>query len=464
MPGHHRSLLHLPRQILRLVPAALAAAALALVALAGAAHAAGNGSAAAHHDVLHVDVAQFASDVSPASALAFGDAVDRAQADGAAALVVQLDTFGGDLASLETIREKELTSTLPIVIYVSPSGGHADSAGALLSLAAPVVAMAPDTRIGSASPVDASGQDLSSTEKAKTTSALVAEVTGDQQKYGRNVPLAVAMVTQAASYDDQQAVSDSIVNLDAASLTDLLGQLQGYPVTLANGTATTLNLAGAQVTPLQPTVRVQLEGLLLDPTVLFLLFAVAAVCIYLELSHPGAIVPGTVGVIALLLFLFGAGSLQPNWAGLALMLLAIVLLAVDVRAPTHGVLTAGALVSLIVGSLLFFNTGPSDQAISPWLVAGLAVGVGGVSLVVLRYALRARHAKVDTGREALLGQVGVVIEPLTPKGRVRVLGEDWAAALAAPDSGVHATDTVEAGRRVRVIAVEGLHLQVWPEP
>jgi membrane-bound serine protease (ClpP class) len=414
---------------------------------------------AARADGSHVDLAHFTSDVNPAASEYIQGAVDRAQSDGATTLVIELDTFGGDLSSMETIVEKELRSTLPIVVYVGPSGAHADSAGAYVALAAPLVAMSPVTRIGSASPVDVTGQDLPPTEKAKTTNALVALIRREQQTFGRNADLAEQMVTQATAFNEQDAVADNIVNLTATSLTDLLQQIDGRAVTLANGTNVTLATAGLPVQTLDPTARDQLLGVLLDPNLLFLLFIVAAVCIYIELSHPGAIVPGTVGAIALLLFLFGAGSLSPNWTGLALMLLAIVLLAIDVRVPTHGVLTAGALISLVVGSLIFFNSGPADLAINPFLVIGVAAAVGVIAAIVIRFAIVSQRAKVDTGREGLIGQVAVATETLAPEGRVRVRGELWSASLEDPAAG-----PVPAGGEVRVVAVHGLRLIVRPVP
>jgi membrane-bound serine protease (ClpP class) len=415
-------------------------------------------------DAPHVDTVLFASDVDPAAVQRIGGAIDRSQSDGASALVIEIDTFGGDLASMQTIREKELSSKIPIIVYVSPSGAHADSAGALLAIAAPIVAMAPGTRIGSASPVSASGQDLSSTEREKVTNALTAQVRSDQTMFDRNVDQSLAMVTDASAYDASEAVADHIVNLQADTLTSLLDQINGESVRLADGSSVVLTVAGLPVRSLDPSLREQVLALLVDPTVLFVLFIIAAVCIYLELSHPGAIVPGTVGGIALILFLLGAGSLNPNWAGLSLMLLAIVLLAVDVRAPTHGVLTVGALISLVAGSLIFFNSGPADQSISPWLVYGVSAGVGVISLVVLRYALHARQGKVDTGGERLVGQVATVAVPLAPDGRVRVLGEDWAASLASGAGGAPgaAVPAVQAGSQVRIVAIEGLRLLVEP--
>src|SRR5579863_3957168 len=183
----------------------------------------------------HVDVIPFAADVTPASAEYVGGAIDTAQADGATLIVIELDTFGGDLASMESIREKELGSKIPIVVFVAPSGAHADSAGAYIALAAPLVVMAPGTRIGSASPVTSTGGDLSATEKAKTENALVAQITSDQAAYGRDTTFAQQMVTNASAFDDQTAISDNIVNLGATDLTDCLRQVDGQSVRLVSG-------------------------------------------------------------------------------------------------------------------------------------------------------------------------------------------------------------------------------------
>ena len=421
----------------------------------------------AHHALAagpHVDTVTFDRDVDPASAHFLTDAIDTANSDGATVLIVSLDTPGGDLESMKTIVQKELASAIPIVVYVTPQGGRAASAGTFLALAAPIVAMAPNTRIGAASPIDSSGNDIPSTLDRKLKNDLEAQIRGIQTTFHRNVDLAIATVETAASYDDQQAIAQNLVNFGAGTQTDLLNQIDGMSVTLANGSNVTIHTAGLPTEELTATFANQLETVFLDPTLLFILFAVAAVCIYLELSHPGAIVPGTIGAIALIIFLFGSGSLNPNWAGLILMLLSIVLLAIDVRVPTHGVLTAGALVSLVVGSLIFFDTGSAPgtgaQGVSPVVVLATAVGVGLVSLTVISYAIRVRLKPIHTGSEGLLGQVATVVAPLAPSGRVSLLGEDWAARLdgEALKSGI----PIEAEQKVRVVARDGLTLIVQP--
>jgi membrane-bound serine protease (ClpP class) len=412
----------------------------------------------------HIDLLTFDRDVDPASAHFIEDAIGTAENDGSTLLVVTLDTPGGDLNSLKDITTTELNATVPIAVYVAPEGARAASAGMFIALSAPIVAMAENTRIGAASPIDSSGANLESTLDQKIKNDLDAEITATQQSYHRKTTDPVAAVDNASSFDNTQALSDGMINLEADTLPILLQDLDGQTYNFANGTSFTLHTAGVPTTTLQATFFNQLETVFLDPNVLFLLFIVAGICIYLELSHPGAIVPGTIGAIALLLFLFGAQTLSPNWAGLAFMVLGIILLAVDVRVPTHGVLTFGALVSIALGSFIFFDSGvqpgTSSQLVSPLLILGLVVGVGIVALLVLRYAVRSQHMGLPTGREALIGQRATVTDPLGPEGRVRVQGELWAARLdpLAISSGIQ----VESGKEVRVVGIEGLKLIVEP--
>ncbi len=415
----------------------------------------------------HLDLVTFQRDVDPASARFLTDAIDTAQGDGAAMLLIDLDTPGGDLDSMKLIVQKELASTVPIVAYIAPSGGRAGSAGTFVALAAPIVAMAPDTRIGAASPVDSTGADIPATEDRKLKNDLEAQVRGIQTSYGRSTDDAVQTVETAASYSDAEALSDDLVNLDADSQHDLLQKLDGYLGHFASGAAFTLHTAGLSVNELQPTLANQLETLLFDPTLLFILFIIAAICIYLELAHPGAIVPGTIGALVLLLFLFGSQAINPNWTGLLLMLLAIVLLAIDVRVPTHGVLTVGALIALVVGSLIFFDSGSETggTGVDPLLISGAAAAVGLCSLVVILYAVRSKGGPKLSGAEGLLGKTATVIEAIGPgdaPGRVRVLGEDWSARLGfrAAASNIR----FEEDMVMRVKKVEGLTLVVEPLP
>ncbi len=438
--------------VLSLLPVSIVAVVLALLSLSLSARPAFAASSSPH-----VDVMTLKSEINPASLRFLTRSIDTAENDGAQALVIEIDTPGGEISSMESMKEAELNSTVPIISYVSPTGALAASAGAFVTLAAQVAAMAPGTTIGASSPVTQTGGDIGSTLKSKIESVLVSDIRSIQTRYGRNIPLATKMVTEAASYTDQQAKDDKIIDLQASSLSELLNKVDGKTVTLAKGKVT-LHTAGVSVQTISASPLDTLYSLLLDPNVIFLLFIVAMVGIFVEISHPGAILPGVTGAIALLLFLFAAGSLSPNWAGLALMALAFVLLVFDVRLPTHGVLTVGAVISLIFGALLFFNSGGpySGPQVNSILVYGMAGLVGLVGLYIVTMIVRTRRAPVTTGTEGMIGAKAVALTPLLPEGRVSYDGEDWAAVLDNPES------SVDPGSEVRIVSVEGLRLRVKP--
>ncbi|MBX5451164.1 NfeD family protein [Thermogemmatispora sp.] len=407
---------------------------------------------------LHVDVVNLNSEINPSTARFLQQAIATAASDGSQALVIVIDTPGGDLDSMKQITQAELTSTVPIITYVYPPGARAASAGAFVALSAPLAAMAPTTRIGASSPVSSTGSNLDSTLLKKIESDLVAQITGTQNRYGRNATLAARMVTDAASYDDQTALREHIVDLGARSLPELLQSADGHRITLSPGHSVVLHTAGAALTTLSPGLFDALYSFLLDPNVVFLLFIVALIGIYLEISHPGAIVPGVVGGIALILFLLGAGSLSPNWTGLLLMGLALILLVLDIRLPSHGILTVGAVISLVVGSLLFFNSDQVEHGpgVNPWIVYLMAAVVGLLSLLLVSIVVRAQRQRRPSGIESMIGSRAVTITPLTPSGRVKYCGEDWAASLVEPYS------SLDEGCEVTIVAVEGLRLYVRP--
>lgn len=407
----------------------------------------------------HVDVMVLNEDINPATRDFLIRAVNTAEHDGATALVIEVDTPGGDLDSMKAMVQAELSSTVPIISYVSPTGGRAASAGAFVALAAHIAAMAPVTRIGASSPITSTGADIGSTLKSKIENDLVQAITGIQKGYNRpGVAQATAMITQAASYTDTIAVSQGIVDLSARNLGDLLAKVNGKSIPLSNGGAATLQTEGVPIQAIDQSPADQAYYLLLDPNVLFLLFIVALVGIYVEISHPGVIFPGVVGSIALVLFLLGVGSISPNWAGLALMGLAFVLLVLDIRLTSHGVLTVGAVISLIFGALLFFNSGGpyNGQQVNPLVVYVMGAVIGALGLYIVSVVVRVRRRPVTTGTEGMIGSLVVAATPLLPAGRVLYDGEDWAAVLDGPAT---ATDP---GTELRIVAVEGLRLHVRP--
>jgi membrane-bound serine protease (ClpP class) len=317
--------------------------------------------------------------------------------------------------------------------------------------------MAPTTRIGASSPIDSTGADIGSTLKQKLENDLVESLRGIQSRYGRDFPDAELMVTQAASYDSTTAINDHIVDLGASSLGSLLRQVNGRSVSLNNGHTVTLQTSAASIQMLNQSAADSLYGFLIDPNVVFLLFIVAMIGLYLEISHPGAILPGTVGGIALLLFLLGAGSLSPNWVGLGLMVLSFAFLVLDLRLPTHGVLTVAAVIALVLGALLFFNSGGpySGPQVNLWVVLSMAAVIALISFALITIVVRAQHKPVTTGVEGMIGARATALTPLIPEGRVRYGGEDWAATLVDASS-------LDAGVEVQIVHVEGLRLFVRP--
>src|SRR6266487_217062 len=406
----------------------------------------------------HVDVIVLNSQISPASLRYLTGAISTAETDGAQALVIEIDTPGGDINSMKSMEVAELNSTVPIISYVYPNGAFAASAGALVTLAAHIAVMAPGTTIGASSPVTASGGDIGSTLKAKIESVLVSDMTNIQTRYGRNVSDATKMVTDATSYTDQQAENLGIIDLQASNLNNLLNQVNGRAVKLASGNSVTLHTMGIQEQDINSGPIDTLYNLLLDPNVIFLLFIVAMIGIFVEISHPGAIVPGVTGAIALLLFLFAAGSLSPNWAGLALMALAFVLLVLDLRLPTHGVLTVGAMIALVSGALLFFNSGGpySGPQVNPLVVFTMAGLIGLISFTLIAVIVRVQRRPVTTGVEGMIGAKVVTLTPLLPEGWVSYGGERWAAILEPPAT------ALDSGPEVQLVSVEGLRLHVQP--
>jgi membrane-bound serine protease (ClpP class) len=396
--------------------------------------------------------------INSASLNMLTQAIDTAEHDGAQALVVEVDTPGGDLQSMKTMVQEELASSVPIITYVSPAGAHAASAGAFVTLAAHVAAMAPTTRIGASGPITSSGGDIGKTLKAKIENDLLAAMTGIQTRYGRNVALARTMITSVSSYDDATAVREHIVDVSAANLNELLQKVQGRTVRLNSGRIVTLQTADVAAHTLQANALDGFSLFLLDPNVIFLLFVVAMMGIYLEISHPGAILPGVVGAIALVLFLFAIGSLSPNWAGLLLMVVAFVLLVLDLRLPTHGVLSLGTVIALILGALLFFNGGGpyAGAPVSPLVVSTVSGAIGLVGLTLVTFGVRARRRSVASGVEGMIGANVVALTALCPAGRVSYGGENWAAVLDAPAT------FADVGSKLQIVSVEGLRLRVRP--
>jgi membrane-bound serine protease (ClpP class) len=389
------------------------------------------------------------------------DGIARAESAGAPAVVIRLNTPGGSLDATQKIVSAELEATIPTIVWVAPAGGRAASAGTFITLAASLAYMAPGTNIGAASPVDQNGNDISGTEGQKVRNDAIANITSIAQTRGRNVDWAVSTVRDARSSPATEAVSIHAVDGVAASLQDVAAAANGRTVTLAGGRQVAVDLAGATFdeSPMNP-----LQGLLhllSDPNIAFVLFLIGSYGLIFELAHPN-FVTGTLGAIAIILAFIGFGSLPLNLAGLLLIGLAILLFGLELTVTSHGLLTVGGLVCLVLGASALYTepgspTGPDVSVALPLIVVTAGTTAMFMAFVVWA-ALRIRHiARTPglVGEGVPAGSEGVVRRPLEPDGSVYAGGEEWSARSA--DGRSIARETA-----VRVVGADGLTLLVVP--
>lgn len=397
-----------------------------------------------------VKLARFEGPVTPILAAYIERAIADAEAGGAAALVLELDTPGGSVDITKTITQRMTSSPIPIIVYVAPRGAHAGSAGTFITLAGHFAAMAPGSSIGAASPVGSEGGDLPETLKAKETNILVADIKNLAARRGEEaVAWAEKAVSEAAAATADEALALGVIDAVAEDVPDLLRQLDGRTVTV-DGQEITLRLSDAPVEemPLSP-----LEGFLnqiTNPTLAAILLTIGLNAILFELSNPGGYVAGLIGVVCLLLAFYALGTLNANWAGLGFVGLAFVLFVLDIKAPTHGALTAGGIASFVFGAYLLFNT---PELTVPWMtIIGLALATAAFFAFAIGKALAAQRRRPTTGMEGMQGQAGEVRQALTPEGMVLVEGELWTA--------VSESGPVAEGERVVVVGREGFRLRV----
>jgi len=369
------------------------------------------------------------------------------------AVLIELSTPGGLVDSTRSIIEKILASPVPVIVYVAPSGARAASAGFFLLESADVAAMAPGTNTGAAHPVVFGGEKMDDVMKAKMENDAAAFMRSFVSKRGRNVELAEAAVRQSKSFTDEEALKDHLIDVVATSQEDLLKQLDGRTITRFNGSTTVLHLANQRVQSLDMSLKQRILDFIMDPNVAFILFAIGMLALYVEFNHPGAIVPGVVGFIFVLLAIFAFNILPTRYAALILIVAAFVLFILDAKFATHGVLTVGGIGLMILGALLLVDAPIPEMRVR--LVTALAVSVplGLITVFLVGLVIRARRGKVVTGAQGLIGEVGVTQGPLEPEGKVFVHGELWDAVSSA---------NVAAGARVLVKRVDGLRVEVEP--
>lgn len=378
-------------------------------------------------------------------------------------LVLQLDTPGGSIDLMTDMVESMRSSTVPIIVYVSPRGAMAGSAGTVITLAGHLAAMAPETAIGAASPVGSSGEELGETIQAKTKNILKATVRSLAEQRGpQAVKLAEDTIENASAVSAQEALEIGLIDFIAVDIPDLLRQADGYTVSTAAGEVT-LELAGATTQPFNYTLIEQLLAVLTNPSIVFLLLFIGVQAILIEMSSPGGWVAGFIGVVCLALAGYGMGVLSVNWFGLIFLVIAVVLFILDLNAATHGALTAAGVASLIVAGMVLFNSPgvPSFQRVPISLIVGASVSIGIIFFAFMALALRSLHAirlhPARVGAESLAGRSGTARSELNPSGLVHLNGEHWSAELAPGEPVLH------VGERVVVVAVHGLKLIVRSE-
>jgi membrane-bound serine protease (ClpP class) len=369
------------------------------------------------------------------------------------AVIIELNTPGGVMDAMREIMGKIIASPVPVIIYVTPGGSRAASAGFFILESADVAAMAPGTNTGAAHPVGPFGGDIKGTMKDKVENDATALMRSVVAKRGRNVQVAESAVLESKSFTDGEALQQKLIDYVAPNEQDLFRQIASRPVKRFNGESITLNLAGKQERVLQETLKEEILAFLMNPDIAFILLAIGALALYTEFNHPGAVWPGTVGIVFILLAVFALHLLPIRFAAVVLIFASFVLFALEAKFATHGVLAIGGITTLVIGALLLVDAPIPEMRVKLATALAVSIPLGVITVFLMTVALRARRNKVVTGREGLIGEVAVAQTPLAPAGKVFVHGEIWDAVSSVD---------VPAGQKVVVQNVNGLQLTVDP--
>ena len=393
------------------------------------------------------------TEINPVSASFVSDSINRARDDHAAALVILMDTPGGDSDSMNQIVQDELASPVPVIVYVSPAGARAASAGSVITMGSDLAAMAPATHIGAATPIQSNGQNIGSDLRRKILNDSEKQMQALAQSHGRNAQAAVEIVSQAKEFTDTEALHQNLVEFLAPNLPALLQEIDGTTTTYV-AKPIVLHTANAEVQTYDMPWTLQLLNILIDPNLLYILFLAGLGGLAYEAFHPGVILPGTLGAVCLVLALFGFSVVPINWAGAALIALGVALLLLEAFVTSHGLVGLSGVIAICVGGLMLFRTPSGGAGVSPLLVIGLGAAFGVALATVATKVLAARRkppSRWGGGAPAMLGLTGIARTPLSPDGQVFVHGELWRA---------EADVAVPAGAPVVIREVEGLVLHV----
>ncbi len=395
---------------------------------------------------------ELANDINPVTADYVTREIDRAVEDGYSAVVILLDTPGGLSTAMEQIYKKELAAPLPVIVYVSPPGAKAASAGVWIAQAADVLAMAPQTNIGSSTPIAVGGTDIQGDLRRKVVNDAAASLRSLAQAHDRNAEWADDAVRQASNLTAEEAVQQNVADLMAPNLESLLDEIDG--MTTKGDKNLVIDTAGATVTTTDMSLWDRILDTIIDPNIITLLLSLGVLAITVELFHPGLIFPAAFGAISLIIGLFGLQVLPFSWAGILLMLVAFAFFIAEIFITSHGALAAAGVASFIFGALMLFNPAGSTYQVSLPVAVGIAAAFAIFVGFLVTKALGVRRAKPRTGLDELVGEVGVVRETLDPEGLVFVHGETWQARSSGGDS-------IPTGTPVKVNRLsDGLVLEV----
>lgn len=406
-------------------------------------------SATGRADVLKISINDA---IQPVTAEYIARALDYANAHHDSAVLLDINTPGGLVDSTREIIEKIVASPVPVIIYVTPSGSRAASAGFFILESADVAAMAPGTNTGAAHPVILGGKmdDVMKQKMENDAAALMRSVVA---KRGRNVELAESAVRESKSFTDQEALDKKLIEYIAPNEQDLFHQLDGKTIKRFNGTTVTLSLSSQPVRDYKMTLKQTILSYIMDPNVAFILLAIGALALYAEFNHPGAVIPGTVGVVFILLAAFALNLLPVRYAALAMIIGAFALFAAEAKFASHGVLTTGGIALLTLGGLFLVDGPIPEMRVRLTTALAVSIPLGMITAFLMSIAMRARKNKIVTGTQGLVGEIGIAQSTLAPAGKVFVHGELWNAVSAVP---------VPEGERIVVRQVDGLTLRVDP--
>ncbi len=378
--------------------------------------------------------------------------INEAEAKGSTVCIIELDTPGGLLDATEDIVQYILNARLPIVVFVYPSGSWAASAGTFITISAHIAVMAPGTTIGAAHPVSGSGEAIPEDVQKKATEYASAWIRSIAVSRGRDPEQAELAVRESKSFTVAEALENKLIDFQAESLESLINQINGREVTLADGRIITIDTSGDLITRNDKNIAEDLLHSISNPNIAYILLSLATIGLITEISNPGMIFPGVIGGICLLIAFYSLGTLNAYWVGILLMILAFGLFIAEIFTTTFGILTAGGLASLIIGSLVLFANNPPALEVNKGLIAVVSLVITGFIVFVIGAIIRGQKRKTTTGSEGLLGEVGVVVKALSPKGKILIDGERWNASI---DNG-----KADIGEEVTITKVDGLKLVV----